>query len=48
MIAHRLSSIRKADKVVYIESGRILATGTFEEVRSSVPNFELQALAMGL
>ncbi len=48
MIAHRLSSIRKADKVVYIESGRILATGTFEEVRSFVPNFELQALAMGL
>ena len=48
MIAHRLSSIRKADKVVYMENGRISAIGTFEEVRKIVPNFELQAVAMGL
>jgi ABC-type multidrug transport system fused ATPase/permease subunit len=48
MIAHRLSSIRNADKVVYVEKGQILAVGTFEEVRSTIPNFELQAAAMGL
>ena len=48
MIAHRLSSIRKADKVVYLEDGKIVTVGTFEQVRKTVPNFELQALAMGL
>ena len=48
MIAHRLSSIRKADKVVYMENGTISAVGTFDEVRKKVPNFELQAIAMGL
>jgi len=48
MIAHRLSSIRKADKVVYMENGSISAVGTFDEVRKTVPNFELQAIAMGL
>ena len=48
MIAHRLSSIRKADKVVYIESGKIIAIGTFDEVRNKVSNFDLQATAMGL
>ena len=48
MIAHRLSSIRKADKVAYMERGKIIATGTFEQVRKEVPNFELQAAAMGL
>jgi ATP-binding cassette subfamily C protein len=48
MIAHRLSSIRKADKVVYVESGKIIAVGTFDEVRNKVSNFDLQAAAMGL
>lgn len=48
MIAHRLSSIRKADKVVYLEDGKILAIGTFEQVRDAIPNFEQQATAMGL
>lgn len=48
MIAHRLSSIRKADKVVYVENGKIIAVGTFDEVRNKVSNFDLQAIAMGL
>jgi len=48
MIAHRLSSIRNADKVVYLDSGKILAIGTFDEIRRLIPNFDLQASAMGL
>ena len=48
MIAHRLSSIRNADKVVYMDSGKILAIGTFDEIRRVIPNFDLQASAMGL
>jgi len=48
MIAHRLSSIRKADFVIYMEAGKVLAVGTFDEVRRLVPNFDLQAKLMGL
>ena len=48
MIAHRLSSVRNADKVIYIDKGRIQASGTFTEVRNSVPDFEIQASLMGL
>ena len=33
MIAHRLSTVRNADLVVYLDKGEILAKGTFEEVR---------------
>ena len=48
MIAHRLSSIRNADKVIYMDSGRILAIGTFAQVRAQVPDFDKQAGIMGL
>ena len=48
MIAHRLSSVRHADIVLYLEAGEILASGTFEEVRNTVPNFDKQAQLMGL
>lgn len=48
MIAHRLSTVREADLVVYMESGEIKATGTFDEVRAQVPNFDHQAKLMGL
>jgi ABC-type multidrug transport system fused ATPase/permease subunit len=48
MIAHRLSSVRQANKVVYLNNGRIEAVGTFEEVRTSVPSFDNQAKLMGL
>jgi len=48
MIAHRLSTVRNADQVIYMEKGKILARGTFEEVRSAVPDFDNQAKLMGL
>ncbi len=48
MIAHRLSTVRNADLVVYLDAGKVVATGTFEEVRKAVPNFERQAKLMGL
>jgi ABC-type multidrug transport system fused ATPase/permease subunit len=48
LIAHRLSTVREADQVVYLEGGKIISTGTFEEVRSAVPNFDRQASLMGL
>ena len=48
MIAHRLSTVRNADQVIYMDKGKILARGTFEEVRKSVPDFDHQAQLMGL
>lgn len=48
IIAHRLSSLRNADRVVYLNHGRIHAEGTFEEVRLRVPDFDIQARRMGL
>jgi ABC-type multidrug transport system fused ATPase/permease subunit len=48
MIAHRLSTVRHADRVIYLNNGRIQAQGTFEEVRKSVPDFDRQAALMGL
>jgi ABC-type multidrug transport system fused ATPase/permease subunit len=47
-IAHRLSTVRNADKVIYMEDGKMIAAGTFEEVRSRVPDFDKQAKLMGL
>jgi ABC-type multidrug transport system fused ATPase/permease subunit len=48
MIAHRLSTVRNADQVIYMDKGRIIAQGTFEEVRRAVPDFDAQAKLMGL
>jgi ATP-binding cassette, subfamily B, bacterial PglK len=48
MIAHRLSTVREADKVIYMDRGRIVAEGTFDEVRRVVPDFDRQAQLMGL
>lgn len=48
MIAHRLSTVRNADIVVYMAEGKVMATGTFEEIRRAVPDFDFQAKLMGL
>lgn len=48
LIAHRLSTVRSADQVVYMDNGKILARGTFDEVRKAVPDFDHQAQLMGL
>lgn len=48
LIAHRLSSIKHADNVIYLENGNVLSQGKFEEVRAAIPNFDKQANLMGL
>lgn len=48
LIAHRLSTVKDCDKVIYMESGNVEAVGTFQEVRTSIPNFDKQARLMGL
>jgi ABC-type multidrug transport system fused ATPase/permease subunit len=48
VIAHRLSTVRDADLVVYLDNGRAISIGTFNQVRTEVPNFDSQAKLMGL
>jgi ABC-type multidrug transport system fused ATPase/permease subunit len=48
VVAHRLATVRQATKLIYIENGRKLAEGTFDQVRSEIPNFNLQAEILGL
>jgi len=48
VIAHRIATVKELDQVIYLESGQIIAKGSFEEVRSAVPQFERQAKLMGL
>lgn len=47
-VAHRLATVRHADQVLYLEHGSVLARGTFEEVRSQIPDFDRQASLLGL
>lgn len=48
LIAHRLTTVRQADIVFYMEDGFIRARGTFEEVRKLVPEFDRQAGLTGM
>lgn len=48
VIAHRLSTVQKCDQVIYLENGRFIAQGTFDELRDSIPNFDRQAELMGI
>lgn len=48
MIAHRLSTVRGADRVIYMDGGKLIACGSFDYVRTIVPDFDKQAQLMGL
>jgi ATP-binding cassette subfamily C protein len=48
VIAHRLSTVRNADFVIYLNQGQVVARGSFNEVRQQVPDFDRQANLMGL
>ena len=47
-VAHRLATIRSFDAIAYMDSGRILATGSFEDLQRVVPDFRVQARLAGL
>ncbi len=40
IVAHRLSSILKADKILFFKDGRIIAQGRHHELLSSLPEYE--------
>ena len=48
LIAHRISTIEKMDKIIFIDDGKIVAVGTHEELIEKSPDYktmvELQKL----
>jgi ATP-binding cassette, subfamily B, bacterial PglK len=48
LVAHRLSTVRNSDTVIYMSEGMIKFVGTFNQVRKSIPDFDKQAKLMGL
>jgi ABC-type multidrug transport system fused ATPase/permease subunit len=48
VIAHRLATVRHCELVLYLEGGRLIASGSFDEVRRVVPSFDQQAQLLGL
>jgi ATP-binding cassette subfamily C protein len=48
LIAHRLSTVKNADKIIYLDSGRVVAEGTFAELQKKVPDFKNAVKLMGL
>jgi ABC-type multidrug transport system fused ATPase/permease subunit len=48
VIAHRLSTVIRANQISYLENGKLIATGTFNQLRILVPNFDRQAELMGI
>ena len=47
-IAHRLSSLKNMDKIIYLEDSQIQAVGSFEEVRQNSSGFAAQASELGI
>jgi ABC-type multidrug transport system fused ATPase/permease subunit len=48
VIAHRLSTVKRCDRLVHIGGGRVLSVGTFAELVRSDPLFRAQASAAGV
>ena len=48
VVAHRLATVRKCNQVLYLDEGRIVASGSFDHVRRVVADFDRQAELLGL
>ncbi len=42
IVAHRLSTIKDADRIVYLENGRVLAFDSFAQLQNRLPQFARQ------
>jgi len=48
VVAHRLATIRNADRIFFMADGVVVRSGTFAELVDSVPEFATQAGLAGL
>jgi ATP-binding cassette, subfamily B, bacterial PglK len=48
IVAHRLSTVRDADQILFMRDGKVAARGNFEKLVKSVPDFARQAELAGL
>lgn len=48
VVAHRISTIKNADKVVYMKAGKIIGQNRFKVLIKSIPEFRKQARYMGI
>lgn len=48
VVAHRLATIRHADRIFFMRDGELIAQGPFEELIEKVPDFARQAALAGL
>jgi len=47
VIAHRLTSVKECDRIIYLEHGQIVAIGTLNELRRKIPDLEAQLMNLG-
>lgn len=48
IIAHRLSTVRDANKVIFLDNGRIIEMGTYDELSQSGGRFASLLKASGI
>jgi ATP-binding cassette, subfamily B, bacterial PglK len=46
VVTHRIATVRNCDRIVYLEGGRVLALGSFDEVSGAVPEFDAPPSAL--
>lgn len=47
-VAHRLSTVQNADQIFFLSGGRVVGSGTFDELAAAVPEFGEQVRLAGL
>jgi ATP-binding cassette, subfamily B, bacterial PglK len=48
IVAHRLATIRNADRIFFMQEGEVVGSGTFDELVAKFPEFANQAALAGL
>ena len=41
MIAHRISTVKQMDKILFVEDGRVCAVGTHETLYNTCPEYRI-------
>ena len=47
-VAHRLATVRNCDQLIFLRNGRVVAQGSFSEIREQAEDFDRQASLLGL